>query len=81
MMDIPDGLESWLASAQDVPDDIRTWLEGLLEMQNSPPGRPDGGTGVWSSAAGTGTGGSASVESEYACREYQPDYRSSNVKQ
>ena len=45
MMEIPDGLESWLSSAQDVPDDIRTWLEGLLEMQNSQPDRPDGGTG------------------------------------
>ena len=45
MMEIPDGLESWLSSAQDVPDDIRTWLEGLLEMQNSQPGHPDGGTG------------------------------------
>lgn len=45
MMEIPDGLESWLSSAQDVPDDIRIWLEGLLEMQNSQPDRPDGGTG------------------------------------
>lgn len=45
MMEIPDGLESWLSSVQDVPDDIRTWLEGLLEMQNSQPDRPDGGTG------------------------------------
>ena len=45
MMEIPDGLESWLSSAQDVPDDIRTRLEGLLEMQNSQPDRPDGGTG------------------------------------
>lgn len=45
MMEISDGLESWLSSAQDVPDDIRTWLEGLLEMQNSQPDRPDGGTG------------------------------------
>ena len=45
IMEIPDNLESWLSSAQDVPDDIRTWLEGLLEMQNSQPDRPDGGTG------------------------------------
>ena len=44
-MEIPDGLESWLSSAQDVPDDVRAWLEGLLEMQNSQPDRPDVGAG------------------------------------
>lgn len=42
LMEVPDGLESWLDTAQDVPDDVRTWLEGLLEQQNSRPERPEG---------------------------------------
>lgn len=34
-MEIPEGLESYLETAEDMPDEIRSWLEGLLEQQNT----------------------------------------------
>ena len=50
MMEIPDGLESWLSSAQDVPDDIRIWLEP--PQDNGLSGRGDPGAGGTEAASG-----------------------------
>ena len=34
-MEIPEGLESYLETAEDMPDEIRSWLESLVEQQNT----------------------------------------------
>ncbi len=42
-MELPEGLDDWLASDDNIPDEIRTWLENLSDMQNNMPADGDFG--------------------------------------